>query len=118
MTKLPLVVDLDGTLICIDTTYELCVEHLKKFWIIGLFELFVWFTTDKATAKDKLATLHAENMNLGVVPLTDLIHLELFKEAPSRALISGSDHRIVTKLADRIGEFELVQGTTSDRNLI
>ncbi|MDA9649536.1 UbiA family prenyltransferase [Alphaproteobacteria bacterium] len=117
MTNSPLVIDLDGTLIRSDLTYEICVLHLKKNWFVGLFEIIFWFFSDKATAKSKLAKLHLTNLNFELIPLTELVQMDLFKGARVKALVSGSDHRIVKEIANRIGNFELVQGSTPSRNL-
>lgn len=117
MPKAPLVIDLDNTLINSDTTYELCVEHIKNNIFIGLFQLFFWFILDKASAKDKLTRLYLKKLNLGKIPLTDLITLNLYKKAPVKVLVSGSDHRIVSEIANQIGDFEFFKGTTPGSNL-
>ncbi len=48
VAKVPLVCDLDGTLIKADTTYELCLLHLKANPLLGLFDLVRWFGEGKA----------------------------------------------------------------------
>lgn len=117
MPKLPLVVDLDGTLIRNDITLELCLEHVKQRWLLGVLELLFWFLSDKAKAKDRLTNYYMDRLNWDALPIADLIDTDVYKQSKNRALVSGSDHRIVKIIAERIGGFSVVQGSTAKRNL-
>ena len=119
VAKVPLVCDLDGTLIKADTTYELCLLHLKANPLLGLFDLARWFGEGKAPAKHKLAELHGVQINAEHLPYNQtLIEHSLYTEAPDRVLVSGSADAIVQSVAAHVGGFSLAQGTQSNRNLI
>ena len=114
---LPLIVDLDGTLIKGDLTLELCLLHLRHRGVLGLIQLALWFWRGKARAKGRLAALHGDKIALAHLPFTDLATHRVYQEATTRALISGSPHALVTQIAEHHGGFALAKGTQGTTNL-
>jgi len=115
---IPLVVDLDGTLIRSDTTFELCMLHIKHRWIIGLIELFFWFSASKSEAKRKLVDRYADEINVAHLPYSELNGSAAYTGARQKVLVSGSDDVLVQKIAAHVTGFAAAQGTEPGRNLL
>ncbi len=114
----PLVVDLDGTLVHADLTLELCLLHIRRWSIVAVLQLASWFLRGRAAAKAKLAQLYRDQMVVAALPISTLQETDLYKQATHRALVSGSPHSLVVRIAAQIGGFDLVRGTQGSVNLI
>ena len=114
-----LVVDLDGTLVRGDLTFEMLALCLR--WRPVLFiPVMVQFCFDKAGAKNRLAVQFADKVDLATLPYEPAV-MALIEEAQSQdrtvALVSGSDHTLVSRIAARFG-IQHVKGTEAGVNLI
>ncbi|MEM7236358.1 MAG: UbiA family prenyltransferase [Pseudomonadota bacterium] len=114
----PLVFDLDGTLIRADTTFELCVQHVKAYPLTGAVQLFRWFLASKESAKTELARRHGTAVDPEHLPWSDLTGHEIFRAAPVRALVSGSADPVVQRIGEHLGGFAHVRGTGDGVNMI
>lgn len=114
----PLVCDLDGTLILADTTYELCIQHIKRHPFVGWLQLLKWFSVSKSQAKSRLAIQYAEEIDPVTLPYTDLLAHEVVASYSDRSLVSGSHVTLVQKISDHVGGFSLIQGADGGVNLI
>jgi hypothetical protein len=115
--QVPLVLDLDGTLIRTDTFHEMMVQLLiKKPW--KLFFLPFWFLQGRAYTKAKL--VEATSLSPHELPYNPHIlkfaHIEAKKGRPL-FLATGSDQRIAQKIADHVGLFQDVMGSNGKINL-
>ena len=114
---IPLVVDVDGTLVATDLLHEAALQFVAQFpgrtWRIPL-----WLAEGKAMLKTRLAD-HVEP-GLDTVPLRPEV-LRLIREAQAVGrpvyLASASDQRYIAALAERIGGIAGVFGTEQGRNL-
>jgi 4-hydroxybenzoate polyprenyltransferase len=114
----PLVVDLDGTLIKSDLIWESLVSFVK-YHSNRLLELPLWLLRGKAFFKSRLARLVA------IAPITlpyDLVLLEHLKAQRAQGrrltLATGSHKRYAKQIADHLGIFDTVLGSTSKLNLV
>ena len=112
-----LVSDLDGTLCRTDTMHE-ALLLLVTARPLDLLRVPGWVARGKVEFKDELAgriTLDAETLPLNA----DVI--DLLKKARSEgrrtALVSASDHRQVTAIAEATGLFDEAYGSAEGRNL-
>ena len=113
-----LVADLDGTLCKTDTLHEAVLDLLARE-PFKIFALPGWLARGKANLKAELADrniLDAENLPLN----EDVISLleQARQEGRRTALVSASDHRQVTAVAEATGLFDEAYGTAEGRNLI
>lgn len=115
--SVPLVCDLDGTLIETDITFELCLMHLKAHPITGWWFLLSGFLTDKAATKDKLCAEYGAAISVEHLPYSDVLEHEKLAGYEDRALVSGSADAVVRNVATRLGVFSHVQGSDETRNL-
>jgi len=115
--SVPLVFDLDGTLIKTDITFELCLAHLKAHPITGWWRLFSGFTSDKAATKQMLTEIHAEDIAPHSFPYSDVMSHRRLADYDTYALVSGSADAFVNKVAEHKGGFAHVQGSDGVRNL-
>jgi hypothetical protein len=117
-SSLPLVLDLDGTLIRTDTFHEMMAHLLiQKPW--KLLSLPLWFLKGRAFAKARLV----ESCELSPHQLPYNSQLVAFaqKEAQGgRPLImaTGTDQRVAQKIADHLGFFQEVIGSDGHTNMI
>ena len=112
-----LVADLDGTLCRTDTLHETVLD-VAAHDPLTLLRLPGWVAQGKAELKARLADrgiLHADDLPLNA----DVVAaLEAAKSAGRRtALVSASDHRQVTAIAEATGLFDEAYGTAEGRNL-
>ena len=116
-TGIPLVVDLDGTLIRTDLLVESFLSLLAHRPLSALAALFMLFH-GKAAFKAHLAGL--VDLQLHSLPLDPAV-VALIERARADGrpvyLASASDSRYVTGLADHLGWFDGVIGSTRDLNL-
>lgn len=114
----PLVCDLDGTLIRSDTTFELCLLHIKSNPLLGWLQVLVWFLSSKSGAKTRLARLHGPDFNVPGLPFSDMLAEPTLAAHSERALVSGSADFLVQKIATHLGGFSLIKGTDEVTNMI
>ena len=113
----PLVVDVDGTLLATDLLQEAALQfvalHPWRAW-----EIAVWLRSGKAAVKSRLAD-HVDP-DMRTLPMRPEV-LRLIRQAQAAGrpvyLASASDLRYVQALAERIGGIAGVFGTETGRNL-
>lgn len=113
----PLVVDLDGTLVRTDTLHEAVLAFAAEN-PARMFDLVGWLKLGKAGFKDKLA---AEQLaDADTLPLNpDVMQLIEGAREAGRAvyLVSASDQRQVQAVANRVGLFDKAIGSDAQHNL-
>lgn len=112
-----LVVDLDGTLCRTDTMHE-AILNLVATDPIQLLKLPSWLMKGKAEFKASLADLGV--LTAEALPLNEDVVEALQKaraEGRHTSLVSASDHRQVTAIAEATGLFDEAYGTADGRNL-
>ena len=113
----PLVVDVDGTLLVTDLLQEATLQFiaLRPF---QAFHLLTWLASGKSQFKTQLAD--RVNPRIETVPLrVEVLALIRDAQADGRLvyLASASDRRYVEELAERIGGIADVFGTDAETNL-
>jgi 4-hydroxybenzoate polyprenyltransferase/phosphoserine phosphatase len=113
----PLVVDLDGTLIFSDLLWEALVLFLKKSFLRAWL-LPVWVSQGKAAFKEKLAA--EVELDPAALPY-DRALIELIREERAQGrevvLATGSHARFAGFIAQHLGLFDRVMATGSGTNL-
>ena len=113
----PLVLDLDGTLIRTDTFHEMLVQLLfKKPWLLLLVPL--WLLKGRVFAKTQLV----DSTNLSPCTLPYNLPLIAFAKEEAKKgrpliLATGTDLRLAKKIADYLGIFQDVIGSHGNLNL-
>ncbi len=117
LTPLPLVLDLDGTLIRTDTFHEM-VRRLfyQKPW--RLLALPFWFLKGRAFAKARLV----EETDLNPARLAYNLHVLNFARAEAETgrpliLATGTNQKIAREIADYVGIFQEVIGSNDHLNM-
>ncbi|GAC1339350.1 MAG: UbiA family prenyltransferase [Acetobacteraceae bacterium] len=114
---LPLVVDVDGTLVATDLLHEAALQFVAQY-PAQIVRLPFWLRGGKAALKTELADRVDPGLN--TVPLRPEV-LRLIREAQRAGrpvyLASASDRRYVAALAERVGDITGVFGTETGRNL-
>ncbi|MBA3814233.1 MAG: haloacid dehalogenase-like hydrolase [Alphaproteobacteria bacterium] len=113
-TLIPLVLDLDGTLIHTDTFHEMMVSLLTRKPLI-LLRLPFWFLKGRAYAKAQLVE-HAE-VNLATLPYNKQLLAFAQKEGRPLILATGTDQRLAQKISDHLGIFQDVIGSNGKINM-
>jgi 4-hydroxybenzoate polyprenyltransferase/phosphoserine phosphatase len=115
--EVPLVVDVDGTLVATDLLQEAALQFVAR-QPLQAYRMLFWL----AVGKSNLKTCLAERVNPGIrtVPLRPEV-LELIRAAQAAGrqvyLASASDSRYVEELAQRIGGIAGIFGTGGRVNL-
>lgn len=112
-----LVVDMDGTLTRTDTLHEAMLAFIAANPLRAP-ELFAWLRAGKAGFKRRLADECLADVD--ALPLNDAVIEEVRSaraEGRRTALVSASDQRQVEAVAARVGLFDDVHGTDSEKNL-
>lgn len=116
-TPLPLVLDLDGTLIHTDTFHEMMVLLLlKKPWFLPFIPF--WLLKSRPFAKARLTEL--TNLSPHRLPYnSQLLAFAKSEAEKGRVLIlaTGTDQRLAQKIADYLGIFQDVIGSYGDINM-
>jgi 4-hydroxybenzoate polyprenyltransferase/phosphoserine phosphatase len=116
-SKLPLVIDLDGTLIYSDLLWEALVLFLKKS-LLRAWLLPLWLMKGKAAFKDRLAA--AVELDPAALPY-DRELLALIGEARAQGrqvvLATGSERRFADLIAGHLNLFDRVLATGDGLNL-
>jgi 4-hydroxybenzoate polyprenyltransferase len=114
---LPLVVDVDGTLVASDLLQEAALQFIARY-PFQIYRLAVWLVDGKSNLKTQLAA--RVNPGIETVPLRAEV-LTLIRDAQATErpvyLASASDRRYIEQLAERIGGIAGVFGTDVGLNL-
>jgi 4-hydroxybenzoate polyprenyltransferase len=114
---IPLVVDVDGTLLKTDLLFEAALQMTARR-PLEVWRLFVWVAQGKAALKTSLGDIG--DPGTATVPLREEI-LELIRAAQRAGrpvyLASASDRRFVEKVAERVGGISGVFATEGSINL-
>ncbi len=115
--NIPLIIDLDGSLICTDTLFESCLLFIKKY-PLRMFALLKWSWGGKAHFKNELSKHVIPNAEL--LPYRTKV-LELAKEAKIAGrevyLITGANQRIADKVSKIHNIFVTTIGSNKNFNL-
>ncbi|MEO0466515.1 MAG: UbiA family prenyltransferase [Pseudomonadota bacterium] len=117
---LPLVFDLDGTLIRNDLTHELlvlCMRWYPHLFLLAIFQLIRSRSGGKRWLVERVGDhIHAEHLPYSATAL-DLIEAHR-KTGGDVELVSGSDHELVERIASHLGVFSHAKGSTPPTNLV
>lgn len=115
--RIPLCVDLDGTLIRSDTMWE-AMRWLLKRNPLRLLSFFVWWASGRAHLKRQLAA-HAQ-LDVAALPYHREF-LDWLKEEKARGrtllLVTAADQAMGERVAAHVGLFDEVIGSNGTRNL-
>lgn len=114
----PLCVDLDGTLIRTDLTFESLLGALKRQpWLI--FSVLLWWMKGRSHLKSRL--VEASRVDVTVLPYSPAV-VELIGQARAAgrhvALVTGSHESLARQVAEHLPLFDTVLATSEARNLI
>lgn len=116
-TKIPLCVDLDGTLIRTDLLFESIFALIKqKPWLI--FIIPYWLLKGRYVLKEKIAS--RVNLNVKILPYQfDLVEFLRKEHANGRILVlaTASHRKFAEDIANHLGFFSEVHATENDINL-
>ena len=115
--QIPLVVDLDGTLIKTDLLWESLTQWLRKNPFGGLMALF-WWMRGRAFLKQRLAEL--VRINPAMLPVNEKFLVWLREQKASGrkiVLATASDFQMAKPVADYFGFFDEVLGSDGRTNL-
>ena len=114
---LPLCVDLDGTLVKIDTLHQALFLLLRRSFL-SLFRIPGWILKGKAYFKDQV--MQRVSLDAAALPFNQSFLNWLFKEhASGRPLIlaTASNYRTAEAVADHLDIFTEVMASDADSNL-
>ncbi len=115
--KLPLVVDLDGTLINTDVVYETVAKFLRQYpWRFG--SLFIWWLKGRAHLKKAIAnyiTIDPKSLPYNQALLEYLRHQH--QQGRELILATGTDESFAHTIADHLGLFKKVFASDGIVNL-
>lgn len=119
MVKLsfPLCVDLDGTLLATDSFHEACVASFKRK-PSSLLQGLLWLLRGKGYLKTRmheLADLPVDTLPLNT-EFTDFLRSEA-KKGRRIVLVTGAPQDFAERMADRLGFFSDVHGSSESVNL-
>ncbi len=116
-SDVPLIVDLDGTLTKSDTMHEALLLFIAKH-PVKLPQIATWLLSGKAEFKDRLASEMV--VDAASVPLRDEV-LDLIGTARADGrkvlLVSASNQRQVSRIAEQLNLFDEAVGSDAARNL-
>jgi 4-hydroxybenzoate polyprenyltransferase/phosphoserine phosphatase len=115
--SVPLVVDLDGTLIPSNLLLESVILLVKRSFL-SMFLLLLWLMRGKAAFKAEVTRRVA--LDVSALPLNQPL-VERLKQEKARGrrlfLATGAHESLARKIADRLGLFEEVLASDGKRNL-
>ena len=114
--RLPLIVDLDGTLVATDTLWELIIAFLRTN-PLHIFQLVQWVFSGKARFKQQLAA--ATSLDVESLPYRPecLAWLQAERRAGRRILLAtGADSRLASAIAQHLKLFDGVISSDGIRN--
>ncbi len=114
----PLIVDLDGTLLATDSTWELIIGFIKQN-PLRMFLMFAWVLSGKAQFKDKLAARAALEVESLPYHAEFIEWLRMEKRSGRRIfLATGADARVAAAVANHLGLFDGVIASDGKTNAI
>ncbi|QJI44964.1 UbiA family prenyltransferase [Pseudomonas sp. ADAK2] len=116
-THIPLVVDLDGTLLKSDMLHECGMQFIRTKPLKTL-TLLSWLRLGKAKFKERLAD--SVEIDVSVLPYDiEVINFISAEKKKNRKIIlaTATHHSLAQLIADHLGLFDHVFATTTDRNL-
>lgn len=116
-TQLPLVLDLDGTLIRTDVLAETFIAYLRRN-PLRLFQVVVWLFMGRAVLKQKLA--HAAEIDVAGLPVTeDLVSFAAREAAHGRDvhLATAADMSVAESIRERFPFIARVFASNGETNL-
>lgn len=116
-TQLPLVLDLDGTLIRTDVLAETFIAYLRRN-PLRLFLVIVWLFMGRAVLKQKLA--HAAEIDVAGLPVTeDLVSFAAREAAHGREvhLATAADMSVAERVRERFPFISRVFASNGNTNL-
>jgi 4-hydroxybenzoate polyprenyltransferase/phosphoglycolate phosphatase-like HAD superfamily hydrolase len=119
-SNIPLVVDLDGTLVRTDTLWE-CFFAAWANDVVLPFKCLGWLMQGRAALKQALGARALESrLMIDTLPLNDAV-LERIRDARAQGrttvLATAADSRIANAVATRIGLFDRVFASDGETNL-
>ncbi len=114
----PLVIDLDGTLVLTDTLHESVIIFFKKNPFINIFLMMFWLFQGKAKFKDNIAK-HTE-MRVDLIPYNQFfLHWVKLQSSEGRKLIlcTAASKKIADKIASHLKIFDDVISSSKIKNL-
>jgi 4-hydroxybenzoate polyprenyltransferase/phosphoserine phosphatase len=117
LNSIPLVVDLDGTLIQTDMLHETAVHSLKDR-PLSVFKMPAWLAQGKAHLKERLADDF--EFSPATLPYNQAVLSWLEQERSSgRTIIlaTASDQRVAQKIAEHLGCFDAIMASDGHVNL-
>jgi 4-hydroxybenzoate polyprenyltransferase len=118
MTSIPLVVDLDGTLVLTDMLHESALSFVSRN-PINLLKIPVWLLGGKAPLKKRLAL--AADFDASLLPYNSELLAWLRQERENGrklVLCTASDRIIADAIADHLGIFDEVMASDGINNLL
>ncbi len=115
--RIPLCVDLDGTLVNTDTLIECCLLLLKKNPLYAFLMIF-WLTSGKARLKEKISqrcALDAASLPFNQ-PLLAWLQVQHNNGRPL-VLATAANAKIANAIADHLGIFSDVVASTGKHNI-
>jgi len=116
-TQIPLVVDLDGTLIKTDLLWESLAQWLRRN-PFSIFQILFWWSRGRAFLKRKLAP-HVK-INPATLPYNEKFIAWLREQKSAGRIIilaTASDEKLVLPVAGHVGLFDEVLGSDGKTNL-
>jgi 4-hydroxybenzoate polyprenyltransferase/phosphoserine phosphatase len=115
--QIPLVVDLDGTLIKTDLLWESLAQWLRKN-PFGIFIALLWWTRGRAFLKQRLG--ERVRINPATLPVNEKFLVWLREQKSSgrkTVLATASDFQMAKRVADHFGIFDDVLASDGQTNL-
>lgn len=117
MKTIPLVIDLDGTLLRSDLLLETGMLFVRSR-PLSLVKLFAWLLKGRSVLKEGLA--HATHIDVSVLPYDSAV-VELIESARrnGRAVVlaTASHHSLAERIAEHLQLFDRVLASNAERNL-
>ena len=115
---LPLVIDLDGTLIATDALHESLIFYLKRRWL-DAWKIPFWTVCGRAIVKSRLARAVTQDDVAGFPVNDELVALAEREAARGRRVIlaTGADISIAEKIQSRYPFFGQIIASTDGRNM-
>ncbi|MEO9457514.1 MAG: UbiA family prenyltransferase [Lentilitoribacter sp.] len=99
--QIPLVVDLDGTLVDTDLLYELLIGYVKSDPIKGTFSISKFALKGKAAVKREISTKQLSKISIDNLPRSLIISEEMIASYSMILIVSGSDQLVVDKFVEQ-----------------
>ena len=115
--SVPLCVDLDGTLVKLDTLYQ-GIFYLIRKKPKSFFKLFKWMIKGRAALKDEV--MRRVEINAHLYPYNEelLTFLKERKDIGQKIiLVTGANKRTAKYVADYLGIFDAIHASTNETNL-